>query len=46
MIPLSSPIKGLDGQEISGVLIPKNITITISALESNRNPEIWGPDSL
>jgi len=46
MMPLSSPIKCLNGQEISKILIPKNTTITISALDSNRNIEIWGPDSL
>ena len=44
-MPLSNPIKGLDGREISEVPIPKNTNIIISALASNRNPEIWGSDS-
>ncbi|KIJ99192.1 hypothetical protein K443DRAFT_8618 [Laccaria amethystina LaAM-08-1] len=39
MMPLSSPIKGFNGQETSEVLIPKNTTITISALESSCNPD-------
>ena len=45
VMPLSNPIKGLDGREINEIPIPKNTNIIISALASNRNPEIWGSDS-
>ena len=44
-MPLSSPIKGLDGREISEIPIPKNTNLIISALASNRDPDIWGSDS-
>ncbi|KAJ3504638.1 hypothetical protein NLJ89_g7834 [Agrocybe chaxingu] len=45
VLPLSSPIKGLDGKEIHELFIPKHTEITLSILSSNTNPEIWGPDS-
>jgi len=45
VLPLSTPIKGLDGQEISEVPIPNNTNIIVGILAANRNPEIWGPDS-
>lgn len=45
VMPLSNPIKGLDGREIDEIPIPKNTNIIISALASNRDPEIWGSDS-
>lgn len=46
VMPLSNPIKGLDGREINEIPLPKNTNIIISALASNRDPEIWGSDSL
>ena len=45
VLPLSKPIKGLDGQEITEIPIPKNTNIVIGVLAINRDPEIWGPDS-
>jgi len=45
VLPFSKPIKGLDGREITEVLVPNNTNIIIGILASNRNPEIWGPDS-
>ena len=45
VLPFSKPIKGLDGQEITEVLVPNNTNIIIGIFASNRNPEIWGPDS-
>ncbi|KAF8956301.1 cytochrome P450 [Flammula alnicola] len=46
VLPLSNPIKGLDGQEIQEIFIPKNTNIIIGIMASNRNPELWGPDVL
>jgi len=45
ILPLSTPIIGLDGQEMNEVLIPNNTNIIISIYAANRNPDIWGPDS-
>ena len=44
-MPLSNPIKGLDGREFDEIPIPKNTNIIVSTLASNRDPEIWGSDS-
>ena len=46
MMPLSNPIKGLDGKEINEILIPKNTNVIMSIIEANRNVEIWGLDYL
>ncbi|KAF8966238.1 cytochrome P450 [Flammula alnicola] len=46
VLPLSNPIKGVDGQEIQEIFIPNNTNILISIMASNRNPELWGPDAL
>ena len=45
VLPLSTPVKGLDGREITEVPIPNNTYVIIGILACNRNPEIWGPDS-
>ncbi|KAF8968283.1 cytochrome P450 [Flammula alnicola] len=46
VLPLSSPIKGLDGQEIREIFIPNDTNIIVGIMASNRNPELWGPDVL
>ena len=45
ILPLSTPIIGLDGREMNEILIPNNTNVIISIYAANRNPEIWGPDS-
>jgi cytochrome P450 len=45
VLPLSSPVKGLDGKELHEIHVPKGTNITISILAANRNPDIWGPDA-
>lgn len=45
VMPLSEPIRGLDGREISEITVPNNTNVIVSILGSNRNPAIWGPDS-
>ncbi|KAF8807043.1 cytochrome P450 [Phlegmacium glaucopus] len=45
VLPLSTPIKGLDGRKITEVLIPNNTSVVVGILAANRNPEIWGSDS-
>ena len=45
ILPLSTPITGVDGREMNEILIPNNTNIIISIYAANRNPEIWGSDS-
>lgn len=44
-VPLSTPIKGIDGREIHSLLIPKNTRVFLSLMNANRDPALWGPDS-
>jgi len=44
-LPLSSPIKGTNGQELNELHVPKDTEIIVSILASNRNPALWGLDS-
>ena len=45
VLPLSTPIIGLDGREITEVPIPNNTNVIVGILAANRNPKVWGPDS-
>ena len=45
ILPLSTPIIGLDGREIHEIPVPNSTGIIISIYAANRNSEIWGPDS-
>jgi len=44
-LPISPPIKGVDGKYIESLLVPKGTTVHISIVQSNRNVELWGPDA-
>lgn len=44
-MPLSQPIRGLDGTLISEIAVPEGTIILIGILASNRNPQVWGPDA-
>jgi len=46
IMPLSKPLRGLNGEEIHEILVPNNTNLFISIMEANRNPGIWGPDAL
>lgn len=45
ILPLSKPVKGINGDLIHEILVPKGTNVNVSILASNRNPELWGPDS-
>ncbi|THV06349.1 cytochrome P450 [Dendrothele bispora CBS 962.96] len=45
-VPLSQPIVGLDGSKITELAISKDTPIVLSFINSNRNPDLWGPDAL
>ncbi|KAF9011997.1 cytochrome P450 [Cyathus striatus] len=44
-LPLTNPIKGLDGSDIHEILVPKGTYIHVSILSANSNPDIWGRDA-
>ncbi|KAF5342999.1 hypothetical protein D9758_013703 [Tetrapyrgos nigripes] len=46
VLPLSTPIKGVDGTTMSEIHVPQNTRVVISVLNSNRHAAIWGPDAL
>ncbi|KAH9857416.1 cytochrome P450 [Lenzites betulinus] len=46
VLPLSEPIIGVDGSKISEILVPKDTTVIVGVLSSNRNKAIWGEDAL
>ncbi|KAF9002260.1 cytochrome P450 [Cyathus striatus] len=46
ILPLSNPVKGVDGNDIQEIHVPKGTSVYVSILAANRNPEIWGEDSL
>ncbi len=45
VLPLMTPIKGLDGQEINEVVVNKGTVVSIGVLASNTNPQLWGADA-
>ncbi|KAF8150006.1 cytochrome P450 [Crassisporium funariophilum] len=45
VLPLATPIRGIDGKDIMEIPISKGTEVMVSITASNRNPEYWGPDS-
>lgn len=45
VMPLSTPIKGVDGKPIHEVFVPKGTDIYIASYACNRNPALWGEDA-
>ncbi|RPD74079.1 cytochrome P450 [Lentinus tigrinus ALCF2SS1-7] len=46
VVPLSQPIRGVDGQMVHELVIPKDTTIVIGILSANRNKAVWGEDAM
>ncbi|KAG6887811.1 hypothetical protein C0995_012548 [Termitomyces sp. Mi166 len=46
VLPLSTPIKGVDGREMDSILVPKDTKVFVGILAANRDPLLWGSDSL
>ena len=44
VLPLSEPIRGVDGKLIHEIVVPKDTHIFVSINSTNTNPAIWGPD--
>jgi cytochrome P450 len=45
VLPLGTPIKGVDGTEINEIFIPKSTRVFVNIAACNNIPEIWGEDS-
>ena len=45
VLPLTTPIMGVNGREMHEIVVPKDTTIMVSVLNCNRDPALWGPDS-
>ncbi|KAG5634329.1 hypothetical protein H0H81_002377 [Sphagnurus paluster] len=45
ILPLSAPIKGLDGREMHEIAIAKDTVIFFSIMNINTDPVLWGPDA-
>lgn len=45
ILPLSQPIRGLDGSEMENIFVPKDTDIMVGILAVNRDPAIWGEDA-
>ncbi|RPD61500.1 cytochrome P450 [Lentinus tigrinus ALCF2SS1-6] len=46
ILPLSEPIRGVDGSMIREVPVPKDTMVALGLLSSNTNKAIWGEDAL
>ena len=45
VMPLSNPIRGVDGTMIHEIFVPKDTTVVIGILALNRSKAIWGEDA-
>ena len=44
-MPLSEPIRGVNGQPVAEVTVPKGATIIVGIRACNLNPDVWGEDA-
>ena len=42
MLPLSQPIRAVDGTMLHNIAVPKGTTVVVDLQASNRNPALWG----
>ena len=45
ILPLSEPVRGLDGTLMSEIPIPKDTVVLVGVLGSNLNTRTWGDDA-
>ena len=45
VLPLSSPIAGVDGRKIERLHVPKGTTVFVGIAAANRIKELWGEDA-
>jgi hypothetical protein len=46
VLPLSKPIRGVNGKQVNEIAVPGNTVVIIGLMAVNRNPDIWGADVL
>ncbi|KAI1784550.1 cytochrome P450 [Ganoderma leucocontextum] len=45
VMPLAQPVRGVDGTMMHKIFVPKDTSVVIGLLASNRNKAIWGEDA-
>ncbi|PIL23231.1 cytochrome P450 [Ganoderma sinense ZZ0214-1] len=45
ILPLAQPVRGVDGKLMHEIFVPKDTSISVGLLASNRNKAIWGEDA-
>lgn len=45
VLPLSKPIRGVDGKYMNELAVPKDTRIIVAIRACNRNKDIWGEDA-
>ncbi|KAM5533780.1 hypothetical protein V8D89_012555 [Ganoderma adspersum] len=45
VLPLAQPVRGMDGKLMHEIFVPKDTSVAIGLLASNRNKAIWGEDA-
>ncbi|KAH9046662.1 cytochrome P450 [Lactarius hengduanensis] len=45
VLPLSSPIRDVDGREVHEIFVPKHTNVFAQISNLNRDPSIWGADA-
>ena len=45
IMPLSTPLRGLDGKMMHEIVVPKDSEVMIGILASNKNKALWGEDA-
>ncbi|RPD54881.1 cytochrome P450 [Lentinus tigrinus ALCF2SS1-6] len=46
VLPLSQPVRGLDGKMMHEIPVPKDTVVVVGLLSSNQNKQVWGEDAL
>ena len=45
VLPLSQPVRGRDGKELSEIVVPRGTALMVHLQASNANKELWGEDA-
>ncbi len=45
VLPLAQPVRGVDGTMMHEIFVPKDTSVDVGLLASNRNKAIWGEDA-
>ncbi|KAI9442924.1 cytochrome P450 [Lactarius indigo] len=45
VLPLSAPIRDVDGREVNEIFVPKNTNVFAQIYNLNRDPSVWGADA-